>query len=101
MVANSAFIAAMLLLLGLFWIGGETAFLAPYRRLLFTEYGVQIGLFLLVVFINLFAACYGVARVLFLKDTGVKLHHLDRQLATRDTVLTDLSSHIEDQRDVS
>ena len=96
MVANSAFLAALILLLGLFWIAGETAFLAPHKRLLFTEYGTQIGLFLLILFINLFAACYGISRVLFLKDTGHKLHHLDRQLATRDSVLTDLGDRLED-----
>jgi hypothetical protein len=96
MIANSAFLAALVLLLAIFWVGGETTFLAPYKRLLFTEYGVHLGVFLLVLFINLFAACYGLARVLFLKDTGVKLQHLDRQLATRDTVLTDLTQRLED-----
>ena len=96
MIANSALLAALVLLLAVFWVGGETTFLAPYKRLLFTEYDVQVGLFLLVLFINLFAACYGVARVLFLKDTGVKLQHLDRQLATRDTVLADLTQRLED-----
>jgi len=38
----------------------------------------------------------GIARLVFLKDTGVKLHHLDRQLATRDTVLADLTRRIEE-----
>ena len=60
------------------------------------EHGVHIGLFLLVVFVNLFALFYGIARLVFLKDTGVKLHHLDRQLATRDTVLADLTRRIEE-----
>ena len=57
---------------------------------------VQIGLFILVVFVNLFALFYGLARLIFLKDTGVKLHHLDRQLTTRDTVLADLTLRIEE-----
>ena len=96
MITNSAVLSALILLLAVFWIGGETTFLAPYKRLLFTEYGVQIGLFLLVVFVNLFAAFYGLARVLFLKDTGVKLHHIDRQLTTRDTVLADLTERLEE-----
>ncbi len=96
MIANSAFVAALLLLLGLFWVAGETTFLVPFKRDLFREHGVHIGLFLLVVFMNVFALCYGIARVLFLKDTGHKLHHLDRQLATRDSVLADLSERLED-----
>ena len=96
MIANSALLSVLILMLAVFWVGGETTFLTPYKRLLFTQYGVQIGLFLLVVFINLFAAFYGLSRVLFLKDTGVKLRHVDRQLTTRDTVLAELSERLED-----
>ena len=96
MIVNSAVLSVLILMLAVFWVGGETTFLAPYKRLLFTQYGVQIGLFLLVVFVNLFAAFYGLSRVLFLKDTGVKLRHLDRQLTTRDTVLAELSERLED-----
>jgi hypothetical protein len=95
-VANSAFLSLLIMMVALFWVAGETTFLAPYKRLLFTEYGVQIGVFLLVVFVNLFATCYGLARLLFLRDTGHKLHHLDRQLVTRDTVLADLSRRLEE-----
>lgn len=96
MIANSALLSVLILMLAVFWVGGETTFLTPYKRLLFTQYGVQIGLFLLVVFVNLFAAFYGLSRVLFLKDTGVKLRHVDRQLTTRDTVLAELSERLED-----
>jgi hypothetical protein len=35
-----------------------------------------------------------VARWLFLRDTGRKLLHLDRQLATRDTALDDVRSYL-------
>src|SRR3954452_21830013 len=97
MIANCALFSSLVLLLALFWISGEAIVLAPYKRLLFTQYGVQIGLFVLVLFFNLFALCYAVARVLFLRDTGVKLYHLDRQLATRDTVLADLTRRIEEE----
>lgn len=96
MITNSAFVALLVLLLAVFWIGGETTFLTPYKRSLFTEYGIHIGLFVLVLFVNLFAGCYAVARLLFLRDTGHKLHHLDRQLASRDTVLADLTDRLEE-----
>ena len=36
------------------------------------------------------AAYYGIARRLFLRDTGRKLSHMDRQLGSRDAVLRDL-----------
>ena len=45
---------------------------------------------IVVLFFNLCALYYSVARWLFLRDTGRKLMHLDRQLATRDTALEDL-----------
>jgi hypothetical protein len=96
MIANSAFLAALVLLLLLFWIAGETTFLTPYRRPLFVDHAVHIALFVLMVFVNLFAAFYAIARWLFLRDTGHKLHHLDRQLTTRDSVLADLSDRLED-----
>jgi hypothetical protein len=96
MIANCAFLSSLLVLFALFWVSGEAIVLAPYKRLLFTQYGMHVGLFILVLFFNLFALCYAVARVLFLRDTGVKLHHLDRQLATTDTVLADLSQRLEE-----
>ena len=48
----------------------------------------------LVVVINLFALAYAVTRSLFLKDTGRKLAHVDRQLGTADTVVRDLSERL-------
>ena len=97
MVTNSAVLAALVLLLAVFWVGGETTFLAPYKRLLLREHGVHIGLFLLVVFVNLFALFYGIGAAGVSRRTpGVKLHHLDRQLTTRDTVLADLTRRIEE-----
>jgi len=41
-----------------------------------------------------FTIYYSVARWLFLRDTGRKLLHLDRQLATDDAVLDDLRSYL-------
>ena len=46
------------------------------------------------LFLNLCAIYYGVARWLFLRDTGRKLLHLDRQLATRDSALDDVRSYL-------
>jgi hypothetical protein len=36
--------------------------------------------FLAVLFVNLFAAAFAINRRFFLKDTGRKLSHLDKQL---------------------
>ena len=95
MIANSACLAAMVLVLMLFVLVDQLSFLAPYRRLILAQYlWVIVGL-LVVLFVNLFALFYSVTRRLFLKDTGRKLAHVDRQLLTRDTIVRDLSERLE------
>jgi hypothetical protein len=93
-IANSAFLAAMILLLLAFWTLGQLAFLAPYKRFVFTHYFWIIVSAAVVTFVNLFALSYGLARTLFLKDTGRKLAHVERQLQTPDTIVRDLSERL-------
>lgn len=90
MIANVAFLAALTTFLALAWLAGELAFLAPYKAGIVRHYGVTIGIGVLVLFLNLCAAYYGIARWLFLRDAGRKLAHMDRQLGSRDAVLTDV-----------
>ena len=94
MIANNAFLAAMALLLLVFWLIGQLDFLAPYKRLVFAQHLPLIVGALVVVFLNLFAAIYALTRTLFLKDTGRKLAHVDRQLDTPDTIARDLSERL-------
>jgi hypothetical protein len=79
-------------------VGGKTTFMAPYKRTLFWQHGWDIAAVALVLFVNLFGLFYGLARLVFLKNTGVKLHHLDRQLSTRDAVLFGLTGRTDDNR---
>ncbi len=95
MIANAAFLAAVTLFLGGAWLAGELTFLTPYKATLFRRHGPVIGLSLLVLFFNLFGVYYSIARWLFLRDTGRKLLHLDRQLGTADGVLDDLGTPLE------
>ena len=44
----------------------------------------------MLVFLNLCALYYGIARWLFLRDTGRKLTYVDRQLITSQGVHEDL-----------
>src|SRR5215467_7194901 len=94
MIANSAFLAAMVLVLLLFVLMDQLSFLAPYKRLILARYLWVIVSLLIALFINLFALFYTVTRHLFLKDTGRKLAHVDRQLLTRDTIVRDLSDRL-------
>ena len=80
MIANTAFLAALTLFLLVAWLAGELSFLAPYRTALFTLHGRLIAGLAVVVFLNLCALYYVLARWLFLRDTGRKLTHVDRQL---------------------
>ena len=94
MIANAAFLAAMVLLLLTFALLGPLQFLAPYKRLIVTEYGhVILGAFV-IAFVNLFALFYLITRGLFLKDTGRKLAHVEKQLRTGDTIVRDLSERL-------
>lgn len=95
MIANAAFLAAMTVVLFVGWLAGELAFLAPYKTALFTHHAILIGIGLLVVFVNLCALYYTVARWLFLRETGQKLAHVDRQMGTSDTILDDLQRQLD------
>ena len=94
MIANAAFLAAMVLLLLAFSLLGPLAFLAPYKRLLLAQYVWVIVGALVLVFVNLFALFYVLARSLFLKDTGRKLAHVEKQLRTGDRIVRDLSDRL-------
>jgi hypothetical protein len=94
MIANAAFLAAMVLLLLAFSVLGPLQFLAPYKRLIAAQYLWVILGALFIVFLNLFALFYLIARGLFLKETGRKLAHVEKQLRTGDTIVRDLSERL-------
>jgi hypothetical protein len=87
MIANALFIVIALLLALGFWLMGELKFFVPYKSALLHEYGKTILIYVAVLFVNLLAAALTLIRKFFLKDTGRKLFHLDRQLLWGDTEL--------------
>jgi hypothetical protein len=89
-IKNTAFLAAITVFLLAAWLAGELSFLAPYKVALFHEYGMTMAVGTLLLFFNLCAAYYGVARWLFLRDTGRKLMHVDRQLIASEGVHQDV-----------
>ena len=94
MIGNSAFVAGMILLVLTFATAEQVAFLAPYKRLLFDRYWGWLLVFAGVLYLNLFAGCYLLSRRLFLKETGRKLAHLERQLQSGDSIVRDLSERL-------
>jgi hypothetical protein len=85
MVANALLLTIVLLLALGFWLLGELKFFIPYKGVLLKAYGTFIGGYIATLFLNLFAAAFALNRKFFLKDTGRKLSHLDKQLQVGET----------------
>lgn len=96
MLTNSAVAAALIYMAALFWLMGETVFLAPYRKLIVLRYGWVILAFAVLLYVNLAAVFYLIARLLFLRDAGQKLEHVDKQLAGPDTIARELSEQLKE-----
>ena len=94
MLANAFFASTVILLAFAFWILQECSFLAPYREVILDRYGVVIAVYLAVLFCNLLAGTFVASRRLFLKDTGAKLAHLEKQLRSRQSISQELSERI-------
>ena len=85
MIANVLLITiAILLALG-FWLMGELRFFAPYKLVLWREYATPILAYVGILSVNVFAGAFVLVRKFFLKDTGRKLSHLDKQLHAGQT----------------
>jgi hypothetical protein len=79
-IANSLLLTiAILLALG-FWLMGELRFLVPYKLVLWQSYETPMLVYVGILAVNVFAAAFALIRKFFLKDTGRKLSHLDKQL---------------------
>jgi len=85
MIGNALLITIAFLLAYGFWLLDELKFMAPYKNVLFHNYGATIVVCSLVLFLNVFGAALLLQRKFLLKDTGRKLSHLDRQFQLRET----------------
>lgn len=97
MLANSLFVTSILFLALLLFLLGECTFLIPYRALLVDKYGTTIVVFLTALFLNVFAGVYLGTRKLFLKDTGRKLAHVEKQIRTGTSISEELTQRLQDQ----
>ena len=80
MIGNALLLALTLFMVFGFLLMDRLKFLVPYRESIFHEYGWAIGLYAALLFGNLFAAFFLIARRFFLKHTGQKLVYVDKQL---------------------
>ena len=79
MIANALLLTIAVLLAYGFWLMDQLKFMAPYKAVIFHGYGNVLLGAVAVLFVNVFAAFLAINRRFFLKDTGRKLSHLDKQ----------------------
>ena len=83
LLAFISFVAIVLVLME------RLKFLIPFRPYIFHTYGQDIALFALLLFFNVFALFFVVLRRFRLKNTGQKLLHLDKQVKTGQSALSE------------
>ena len=96
MIGNLLLLTTAIFLAGAFFLMEECRFLIPYRHLLWVKYAGTIATFGTVLFADLFAGLYLLSRKVFLKDTGRKLAHLEKQLRTGTSLSEELSERLKD-----
>jgi hypothetical protein len=97
-IGNALIITVAILLALVFWLMGRLRFLVPYRHILVDQYGDVILLCFVVLFANVFFAVYVAQRKFFLKDTGRKLSHLDKQTVTGEAPVPNPADPIEKEK---
>ena len=95
MVGNALLGATVIVFAVVCWLLQTCTFLIPYRALLVRQYGLTITLWAAVLFVNVFAVLYALGRTLFLKNTGQKLAHLEKQVRAGG-ISAELSQRLED-----
>jgi len=89
MLANAVFVAMFIFLAVGFWLSAELRFLTPWRTLILDQYIVQILLYCGLLFANILGLTIWIERKLFLRDTGRKLKHLDQEIHSGHSELSE------------
>ncbi len=89
MIANAVFVATLIFLALGFWLSNELRFLAPWRSLIVHAYLQPIATYCALLFANILGLTIWIERKFFLRDTGRKLRHLDREIHTGQSELSE------------
>jgi ABC-type enterochelin transport system permease subunit len=89
MIANAVFVATLIFLALGFWSMHELHFLVPWRSLILHTYLKSITLYAALLFANILGLTVWIERKFFLRDTGRKLRHLDQEIHTGQSELSD------------
>jgi len=79
MIANALLITIAVMLAIGFFLMGELKFFIPFKVVIWRAYSAYILSYFGLLSTNVFAAAFALNRRFFLKDTGRKLAHLDKQ----------------------
>jgi hypothetical protein len=94
MVRSSAFLSVAIVAACGVCLLGQLSFLAPYRTVILHQYAPWIASFIGLFAINLFGLVLAISRRLFLRDTGRKLAHVEKQLRTGSSISDELTERI-------
>lgn len=89
MVANAVFVATLIFLALGFWLMHELSFLVPWRDLILHDYLQDIAVYCGLLFANVLGLTIWVERKFFLRDTGRKLKHLDQEIHSGQSELSE------------
>jgi len=89
MVANAVFVATLIFLAFGFWLMHELSFLVPWRDLILHDYLQDIAVYCGLLFANILGLTIWVERKFFLRDTGRKLKHLDQEIHSGQSELSE------------
>ena len=89
MIANAAFVATLIFLALGFWSMHELHFLVPWRSLILHSYLKNIALYCALLFANILGLTVWIERKFFLRDAGRKLTHLDQEIHSGHSALSE------------
>jgi hypothetical protein len=79
MVANALLITVAVMLAIGFMLMAQLRFLIPFKVVIWRAYSAYLLSYCGLLFVNVFALAFALNRKFFLKDTGRKLSHIDKQ----------------------
>ncbi len=89
MLSNAVFVATLIFLALIVWLSGELRFLTPWRSLILHSYLKSIALYCAILFANILGLAIWIERKFFLRDTGRKLRHLDQEIHSGHSELSE------------
>ena len=89
MLANAVFVATLIFLALAFWLSSELRLLTPWRSLILHRYLRSIVVYCALLFANVLGVTIWIERKFFLRDTGRKLKHLDQEIQSGHSELSE------------